>query len=114
LSDKIPAKYFWIDGAKLRGALIDFELSGFVGVKFCPECGTRTDDIEKTYDKQYAQGARFSYVFQGNSWNGLHLFTTDISNTKFFCTERFVACAQKHNFTNFRFIPIEEGDGLND
>ena len=33
---------------------------------------------------------------------------------KILLTEMFVACAQKHNFTNFRFIPIEEGDGLND
>jgi hypothetical protein len=63
LSGEIPPKYFWIDGVKLKGALIDFEASGFVGVKFCSECGVRTDDISKTFKNQYAKGARFSYVF---------------------------------------------------
>ncbi len=111
LSGTTPPRYFWIDGAKLKEALIDFRASGFVGVKFCPECGNRTENISKTFDNQYAKGAKFSYVFRERTWNGLNLFTTDISDTAFFCTEALVECAHKHKFTNFRFIPVEEGHG---
>jgi hypothetical protein len=107
-----PPQYFWIDGARLRGALIDFEASGFVGVRFCPECGTRTDNIPETFRLQYAPGARFSFVFREDTWNGLNLFTTDIADTKFFCTEAVVQCARKHKLTNFRFVPIEDGHAI--
>jgi hypothetical protein len=49
--------------------------------------------------------------FKEGTWNGSNLFTTDIAETHFFCTEVFVECARKYKFTNFRFIPIEEGHG---
>jgi hypothetical protein len=103
-------QYFWIDGRKCRGALMDFDASGYVGVQFCPECGTRSDNIAATCRKQYAQDASFSYVFRPNSWNGHSLFTTDISEAQFFCTEAIVECARKYKLTNFRFIPVEQGD----
>ena len=106
----VPPGYFWIDGARLRGALTDFEASGFVDVHFCPECGARTDNITETSMRRFAQGARWPYVFREDTWNGLNLFTTDISDCKFFCTEAVVECARKYKLTNFRLIPIEDGD----
>ncbi|MBI5303122.1 MAG: hypothetical protein HY868_13385 [Chloroflexi bacterium] len=108
LMETTAPNYFWIDGMELRGALIEFEASGFMGVKFCPECGTRTDNISETFNHQYARGVTFSYVFRENTWNGLNLFTTDISPTAFFCTDLVVECARKYKLTNFRFIPVEE------
>ena len=104
-----PPKYFWIDGRKLNGALVDFQASGYVNFGFCSECGRRIENISETFKRQYATGAKFSYVFQENTWNGLNLFTTNISYRKFFCTEKIVECARKYRLTNFRFIPIEEG-----
>ena len=103
-----PPEYFWIDGKKMKGALLDFDSSGFVGVEFCTECGTRTDNISATYDKQWGG---FSYFFKKDSWNGTDLFTTDLSETAFFCTEKLVECAIKYRLTNFRFVPIEQGGG---
>lgn len=100
-------RYFWIDGKKMRGALLDFEESGFVGVQFCAECGTRTDDISATYDRQHSRV--YPYAFRSGTWNGANLFTTDLSHCSFFCTEAVLDCARKHKLTNFRFIPVEEG-----
>lgn len=99
----VPPAYYWVDGARLRGALLDFEACDLRGVRFCPECGTRTDSGP-------APGARFSYVFREGTWTGLQLFTTDLSPTKFFGTQAVVDCARKHRLTNFRFVPVEEGD----
>lgn len=104
-----PPKYFWIDGRKLNGALVDFQASGYVIREFCSECGRRIENISETFKRQYASGVEFSYVFQDDTWNGANLFTTDISEGKFFCTEKIVECARKYKLTNFRFIPIEEG-----
>jgi hypothetical protein len=112
LREAAPPRYFWIDGQKLNGVQMDFEASGFVGVRFCPECGTRSDNITETAKRQMAQDIKSAYVFRENTWNGLHLFTSDISETSFFCTETIVECARKYNLTNFRFIPIEEGLGI--
>jgi hypothetical protein len=106
---KASPDYFWIDGAQVRGASLDFDASGFVGVRFCPECSTRTDDIAATYDRQHAQV--WPLVFRPGTWNGSNLFTTDISEAKFFCTDKVVECAAKHRLTNFRFIPVEDGAG---
>lgn len=103
-----PPSYFWLDGEKMRGANLDFDASGFVGVQFCSRCGRRWDDIEATYDRQHS--APWSYVFVDGSWTGSNLFTTDLSPTAFFCTETVLECARKHQFTNFRFVPVEEGD----
>lgn len=102
--------YYWIDGKRMRGALLDFSKSGYVDVHFCPDCGNRTHNIPATYDRQHKK--RWPYVFKENSWNNKHLFTTDISNTKFFCTEKIVNLVNKYSLTNFLFTPIKEGSGL--
>jgi hypothetical protein len=104
---KAPA-YFWLDGKQMLGAKLDFDASGFVGVQFCSRCGRRWDDVKATYDRQHSQP--WSYVFVEGAWTGSNLFTTDLSPTAFFCTERVVECARKHQLTNFRFVPVEDGD----
>ena len=91
----------------MRGALMDFDASGFVDVRFCPECGTRTDDISATGTRR--QSAPYPYAFRLGTWNGDHLFTTDLSPCAFFCTERVLECARKHRLTNFRFTAAEDG-----
>lgn len=104
----IPApEYYWINGENLRGASLDFEASGFVGVAFCAGCGRRTEDVGKTYDRRHSR--RFPYKFREGSWNGLSLFTTDLSPAFFFCTEVVLECAKKNRLTNFRFLPADEG-----
>jgi hypothetical protein len=110
LQGTIAPQYFWIDGTKLRGALLDFKASGFVGVKFCTECATRSHNIGATYDRQ--NSAVWPYVFRDGTWAGLNLFTTDLSQAAFFCTEKLLEIARKYRLTNFRFIPVEEGDGV--
>ena len=101
--------YYWVDGSKMPGAKIDFKESRFVDNRFCPECGTRTDNIGATYE---LQSKGFSYVFKKDTWNGSDLFVTDISNTAFFCTDKVLKCAKKYKLTNFHFVPIEKGDEL--
>lgn len=101
--------YYWIDGGKLLGAKMDFEASGFVDVQFCPECGSRTDDISGTFKKQHQQ--LYPYTFIEGSYSGKDIFTTDLSPTSFFCTNRIVQCATDNGFTNFRFVPVEWGAG---
>ncbi len=108
LSNLPPPKYFWIDGEKLKGALMDFDASGFVGVKFCPDCGQRSEDIHATYQHRMR---RTPFVFKGSTWTGLNLFTTDLSPTWYFCTSAVVECVRRHKFTNIQFVPIEEGHG---
>lgn len=103
-----PPEYFWIDGRKLIGAKLDFQASGFVGVQFCSACGNRHEDVSATYDRQHS--AQWSYTFLEGTWTGEHLFTTDLSPYAFFCTDAVVECARRHRHTNFRFIPVEEGD----
>lgn len=110
LDEQCMPEYYWIDGPKMFGAELDFEASGFVDNKFCSVCGIRTDNIERTFD---LQDKGFSYVFKKGTWNGDHLFTTDISRTRFFCTDRILDCAKKYKLTNFKFIPIENGNELN-
>jgi hypothetical protein len=102
-----PPKYFWIDGTKLEGARLDFDASGFVGVRFCAGCGRRSEDVGQTYDRRHS--AQFPYKFIEGTWNGLKLFTTDLSPTFFFCTDEVLKCASETRLTNFRFLPIEEG-----
>jgi hypothetical protein len=102
-----PPEYFWLDGAKMRGALLDFEASGFVGVRFCPRCGNRTDDVGATYERRRSKTWPFELI-QG-TWTGAKLFTTDLSPTKFFCTEDVQRSAARHALTNFRFLRAEDG-----
>ena len=102
-----PPEYFWIDGKKTRGAILDIEASGFVDGRLCEGCGRIIYNIEKSYDLQNSRIV--PYVFNPDSWNGSHLFSTDISYTMFFCTDLVLECARKYQFLNFRFTPVEEG-----
>ena len=104
---KAPS-YVWLDGDQMLGARLDFEASGFVGVQFCGTCGRRWDDIKATFHRQHSMP--WSHVFVDGTWNGVNLFTTDISPTAFFCTDKVVESAIRHRLTNFRFVPVEEGD----
>lgn len=106
LEDSEPPAYYWLDGGNMLGARMDFDASGFVDVRFCLTCGRRTDNIPATYERQHSR--KSPYAFVPETWTGQNLFTTDISPTAFFCTERVVECARKHQFTNFRFVPVEE------
>jgi hypothetical protein len=100
-------QYFWLDGTGLRGALLDFAASGFVGVRFCPRCGNRTEDIGATYERR--RSTAFPFEFVPGTWAGAKVFTTDLSPTKFFCTEDIVRCATAYDLTNFRFLRAEDG-----
>lgn len=103
-----PPSYYWLNGAQMFGANVDFEASGFVGVQFCSICGRRWDDIEATYDRQHSSQP-YGYVFREETWKCANLFTTDISPTAFFCTFAVVETAKKYGLSNFRFVPVEEG-----
>jgi hypothetical protein len=100
-------EYFWIDGSAMPGARLDFEASGYVGVHFCSTCGRRMDDISKTYDRQHS--GVWPYAFVDGSWNGAHLFTTDLSPGVFFCSEDLANISRQCCHTNLRFTPIEQG-----
>ena len=107
LAGSEPPRYAWLDGHKMKGALLDFEASGVVDVRFCPDCGTRTDNISATFQRQHERV--YPYAFHPGTWDGSSLFTTDLSPCYFFCTKAVVDCAQKHRLTNFRFVPAEQG-----
>jgi hypothetical protein len=100
-------EYFWLDGAGMRGASLDFAASGFVGVRFCPQCGNRTEDIGATYERRRSKV--WPYQFVPGSWGGAKLFTADLSPTKFFCTDDVLQSAARRGLTNFRFLRTEEG-----
>ena len=100
-------EYFWLDGARMLGASLDFEASGFVGVRFCPRCGNRTHDIGATYERQ--RSGTWPYQFVPGTWGGAKVFTTDLSPTMFFCTEDVLHSAARHGLTNFRFLRAEDG-----
>ena len=106
LENKEPPAYFWIDGAKLQGAKYDFEASGYVNARICPECCRLYHDVSVTHKLQHSR--KFPTVL--NSWSGANVFTTNFSPYRFFCTSKILDCARKYKLTNFRFIPIEEGD----
>lgn len=101
-------QYLWVDGNRHFGAKVDFEASGYVGVRFCSECGRRMDDVAATYDRQHATPPPPTVFIEG-SYTGLDLFTTDISPTAFFCTQKVVDLATEHRLTNCRFTPVEAG-----
>lgn len=99
-------KYFWIDGSKMGGGKLDFDDSGFVDVRICPECGTRTKNISATMRRR-ASG-EFPFKLESSSWSGAAVFTTDLSPYAFFCTQKVVACAKEKKHTNFLLTPEAE------
>jgi len=106
LNHNIPT-YWWLDGQKMQGSLLDFERSGYVGVEICSKCGHISYDINATYVCQHS--LKFPFVLVKHSWNGSDIFTTNLSSTQFFCTEKVLNLAKKYRLTNFRFLSIEEG-----
>ena len=102
LVGSIPPMYFWVDGKKMYDVKVDYEASGFVDVKFCLECGTRTDDIELTYDRQNSSEYP-GIVFRDGTWGGEDLFASDISHAQFFCTETVLEIAKN---TNLRILDL--------
>jgi hypothetical protein len=101
-------QYYWIDGKRHFAATMDFEASGYVDVRFCPECGTRSDNISATHQRQHSSPPSGD-VFDYDASSGHDLFTTDLSPTAFFCTNAVIECARRHRLTNLRFIPVEAG-----
>ena len=99
--------YAWIDGAASVSAVMNFEASGFVDVRFCPSCRIRSNDISRTYDRQHV-ASHPGYVLTYNSAIGLDVFTSDLSPTAFFCTQRVVDCASQNKLTNIAFRPLEQ------
>jgi len=100
--------YFWIDGTRCVAGKMDFCRSGYVDVRFCPECGVRNHNISQTYDRQHSNPPP-GHVFSFDESLGLDLFTTDLGPAVFFCTEQVLACARKHGLTNLAFRPVEDG-----
>lgn len=101
-------RYYWIEGKKHFAGKMDFEASGFVDVRFCIQCGVRSDDIERTYDRQHATPPP-PMVIDYDETNECDIFTTDLAPTAFFCTNRVFEAARKHKLTNLRFSPVEQG-----
>ena len=93
--------YHWVDGERHLAARMDLEASGFVGVRYCSECGARSGDVRATKVTQY--------TFDYDAASGLDLFTTDMSPRAFFCTERVLECAREHRLTNVAITRVEDG-----
>lgn len=108
LSLEEAPQYFWVDGSRCRAGTMDFEASGYVDVRFCPGCGTRSHDISRTYDRQHSLPPP-AQTLTYDETSGLDLFTTDLSPTVFFCTERVLRCSKKHKLTNLAFYPTKKG-----
>jgi len=108
LSLEDAPQYYWVDGERCRAAKMDFEASGYVDVRFCPDCGVRSNDISRTYDRQHADPPPGT-VFEYDDTSGLDLFTTDLAPTAFFCTQRVLDCARQHKLINLAFVPVEQG-----
>lgn len=100
--------YYWLDGKRHLAAKVDFESSGFIDVTFCAECGKRYDDLEATYKRRREQPAP-PLVFEYEESLDLELFTTNLSPTAFFCTERVLGCAKVNGLTNLQFGRTEDG-----
>lgn len=101
-------QYYWVDGSRSRAGKMDFEASGYVDVRFCPDCGVRSDDISQTYRRQHATPPP-GQVFEYDESSGLDLFTTDLAPTAFFCTDRVVQCVKQHKLRNVAIRPVEQG-----
>ena len=94
-------EYHWVDGERHLAAKMDFEASGFVGVRYCPDCGRRHSDVKGSKS--------LPYVFDYDESSGLDLFTTDMNPRAFFCTERVLDCAREHQPTNVAISRVEDG-----
>jgi hypothetical protein len=99
--DNAPS-YYWLDGKKHLAGKMDFDASGFVGVRFCDVCGNRTHDISKTYDRQHYSEQKFTHKFSVEKSLGLDIFTTDLSPTAFFCNEKLRKLIKLNKLTNLR------------
>lgn len=108
LSLEIAPQYYWVDGERSCAGKMDFDASGYVDVRFCPKCGVRSNDISQTYDKQHANPAP-GQIFEYDELSGLDLFTTDLSPTAFYCTERVLDCVRRKKLINVGLIPAEQG-----
>jgi hypothetical protein len=108
LNTSQPQRYYWIDGGRMRGVELDYERSGFVAVRVCRTCGRRSWDVGATYDAQHSD--RQGIVFVNSTWDGKDLFTSDLSPTRFFCTNRVLACARAHRLQNLLFTPLERAN----
>ncbi len=106
--DEAP-QYFWVDGRRHFAGRMDFEASGYVDVRFCEECGYRSDNVAETHRRREGPPP-LPYVFEYDASRGHDLFTTDLSPTAFFATDRVLECARKHRLINLRFTPVEAGD----
>ena len=60
---------------------MDFEASGYVGVRFCGACGARDEGIGATSRRRSAMPP--PTVFDYDESLGLDLFTTDLSPAAF-------------------------------
>ena len=105
--DESPT-YFWIDGKKHHAAKMDFEASGYVDPRFCPECGSFSYNVGATADREHAVPPP-PIVFDHNVESGHDLFTSDLSWTYFFCTDRILQSASRNGLTNIRFTRVEDG-----
>jgi len=99
-------EYFWADGNPSRAGQMDFDGSGYVEVRFRPDCGVRSNDISRTYDRQHADPAP-GQIFDYDDSSGLDLFTKDLAPTAFFRTSRVYDCARRHKLTNIEFRSTE-------
>lgn len=106
LINKIPPKYFWVNGEKLIGAEVDYEKSGYRGGDYCQECGTLRFDVVETM-KFMDSNPGTPFVFKEGSWNGKIFFTT--GRNSYFCNKEFLEVAKKNRLTNFRFVSLQEG-----
>lgn len=101
-------EYFWIDGASLDSARIDFAKSGFVGFRRCDCCRQIIYDVGGTYDAQHRHPPP-PIGFDGVLEDDIHLFTSDLSPWLFFCDDRVVQLSSQYKLTNLRFVPTEWG-----
>lgn len=108
LSVRDAPPYGWLDGARLRAGSMRFEESGYVAVRFCSSCGSRSDDISATYARQHG-ATPLPTVIDYDAKSGIDLFTTDLAPTAFFCTDRVFECARIHRLTNLCFRRLEDG-----
>lgn len=101
--------YFWLEGGRRhQGGKMDFDASGYVDVRFCSVCANRTHNILMTSHRQNADPPPPTVV-NYDADIGHDLFTTDLSPTAFFCTDRVLETVKKYKLTNIAIYPCEEG-----